>query len=135
MLRVMWRSQRGATYADGQRVELVDGRIRVWKDQRHVADFADSLLMSVKVTPDGHPGVRPGMAVVAEPAWRDGNPSAALVGKTTGTTTACQMAGCTGVRVWTVWPDGSRTRPCSKGMTWTGSEWWIGHPGDESKRA
>ena len=37
-------------------------------------------------------------------------------GVATGATRRCQLHGCTGVRVVTLWADGKTTYPCSKGM-------------------
>lgn len=41
----------------------------------------------------------------------------ALVGKTTGTTTRCQLEGCRGTRVWVRWEDGRLSKPCDRGLT------------------
>jgi len=38
------------------------------------------------------------------------------VGLTTGSTHACPMSGCSGLRVAVKWPDGRHTFPCSRGM-------------------
>lgn len=46
---------------------------------------------------------------------RAGTESAADVGEVTNVH-ACTMAGCSGVRLSTKWPDGGRTFPCSKGV-------------------
>lgn len=40
----------------------------------------------------------------------------AATGTLTGARSACRLEGCTGVRVSVKWDDGSRTRPCSKGL-------------------
>jgi hypothetical protein len=37
-------------------------------------------------------------------------------GLTTGGMRLCSMEGCTGIRLDVKWPDGKRTRPCSKGL-------------------
>jgi hypothetical protein len=37
-------------------------------------------------------------------------------GVATGAVSSCRLEGCCGLRVSTVWPDGKRTRPCTKGM-------------------
>lgn len=41
-------------------------------------------------------------------------------GSTSGLVTSqgyrCRMEGCTGLRLPVTWPDGKRTRPCTKGM-------------------
>lgn len=40
---------------------------------------------------------------------------------------SCQMEGCTGKRLAVKWPDGSVTRPCTKGMfTRPDGSWQIG---------
>ncbi len=39
-------------------------------------------------------------------------------GLLTGTTRRCQLEGCSGIRVRAVWPDGSWTWPCTKGLHW-----------------
>lgn len=38
-------------------------------------------------------------------------------GEATGSTHACSMEGCRGLRVSVRWPNGRTTFPCSKGMT------------------
>ena len=43
---------------------------------------------------------------------RDGN----HVGKCTGSTRPCRLAGCTGLQIRVLWDDGKVTYPCTKGM-------------------
>lgn len=43
---------------------------------------------------------------------RDGS----RLGKCTGATRPCKLAGCTGLRLHVLWDDGSSTYPCTKGM-------------------
>ena len=46
-------------------------------------------------------------------------------GTATGTETPCQMEGCRGRRIWTRWPDGSLTKPCTRGMSAVEGGWRI----------
>jgi len=39
-------------------------------------------------------------------------------GSVTSSSRRCQLAGCSGRRIATRWPDGKVTYPCSKGMKW-----------------
>ena len=45
------------------------------------------------------------------------------VGVTTGASFPCRMAGCSGMRITTRWPDGGITHPCSKGMQYSNNTW------------
>lgn len=38
------------------------------------------------------------------------------VGKSNGHWYRCRLSGCTGLVTTVTWPDGKRTKPCSKGM-------------------
>ena len=46
-------------------------------------------------------------------------------GRATGVQTACNLAGCTGARIWTVWPNSTINRPCSKGLELFADGWRI----------
>jgi hypothetical protein len=46
---------------------------------------------------------------------RDGTATGTL----TGATRRCQMEGCRGEQLLAVWPDGTRTWPCTKGLKTT----------------
>ena len=47
------------------------------------------------------------------------------VGRTTGATRICRLAGCGGMRMVVKWEDGRVTYPCAKGMAWRGDAWQI----------
>jgi hypothetical protein len=48
-------------------------------------------------------------------------------GRVVGGYTPCQMEGCRGVRIFVRWPDGSLTKPCSRGLTFNFDKnmWYI----------
>lgn len=54
--------------------------------------------------------VEPGISYVL-------NRDATQVGVVIGSSEYCPLAGCSGVPLSVRWPDGSLTRPCTKGMT------------------
>lgn len=46
------------------------------------------------------------------------------VGRVVSRSRRCTLTGCAGIRVGVKWPDGSRTYPCSKGLTATSHDTW-----------
>lgn len=47
-----------------------------------------------------------------------------VAGVVTGRTWPCQVEGCPGRRVEVRWPDGTTTRPCSRGMRAVDGDTW-----------
>ena len=56
---------------------------------------------------------------------RKGTTYEKVAGQVMGTFTPCQLVGCRGLRVWLIWPDGKKTKPCSEGIIKDGNVWRI----------
>ena len=71
-------------------------------------------------SPRGHAWPR-GVKIFA----RDATTASGVYGRATGSFSGCQLEGCRGIRISTVWSSGKITRPCSRGMEQHADGWRI----------